>query len=275
VIAVSPLLGRLAALGRDLGRRFSASRHSDPAALRGRRDALLAEGRRFEAIEAQQRILAVATSPERAGEAERLACITCEWARAEIDAGRPAAAIPPLRSALRAAPDFLPAAVALGEAQEAAGDPREAIRTWERALEAHPSLPILARLERAYREEGRPTRMIALHRRAVERAPDDLALAVALGRLYLELEMLDEAADQLEKVEARAPALAIAHAYLAAVFEHRGDWREACAEYRRALQLGGAWEWPHRCERCGSPAAGWRERCPACGRWNAVRPTGP
>ena len=176
----------------------------------------------------------------------------------------------------------MPAAVALGEAQALAGDPREAVRTWERALEGQPSLPLLARLERAYRDEGLPTRMIALYRRALDRAPDDLALAVALGRVYLELEMLDEAADQLERVEARAPDLPIVHAYLATVFEHRGEWRDACAEYRRALQLGRAWDWPHRCDRlwilgggmAGSlsdlpaleqpPTSGWPRRSRTC-----------
>ena len=51
--------------------------------------------------------------------------------------------------------------------------------------------------------------MIALYRAASERAPDNLALAVGLGRVYFELEMLDEAADQFEKVEVRAPDMPI------------------------------------------------------------------
>lgn len=269
-----PLLDRLAALARDLGRRVTQRRGADPVALCGLRDAALAAGRFPEAVEAQQRLLATAAPAARDGEAELLARIHCEWARTELDGGRPAAAISRLKSALRTVRDFIPAAVALGEAQALAGDPREAVRTWERALETQPSLPILARLERAYRDEGRPTRMIALYRRALERSPDDLAVAVALGRVYLELEMLDEAADQLERVEARAPHLPIVHAYLATVFEHRGEWREACAEYRRALQLGRAWDWPHLCDRCGFTSAGWQDRCPSCRRWNSLRPAG-
>src|SRR5262249_57890396 len=99
---------------------------------------------------------------------------------------------------------FLPAALALGHAHELTGDHREAVRTWERAAESLPALPLLARLERAYRQEGRPSRMIALYRSAIEKAPDDLALAVALGRGFLALERLDEAADQFEKVGGKA-----------------------------------------------------------------------
>jgi lipopolysaccharide biosynthesis regulator YciM len=257
----------------ELYRRVLRRRATDRAALEGLRDTCLAAGHFQDAVDAQQRLLAAASPGERAEEAERLASLHYEWARADLDQGRPAAAIPRLRSALRTARAFVPAAVTLGDALLLAGDAREAVRTWERSLEHEPSLPVLARLERAHRDQGRPTRMIALYRQAVERAPDDIALAVALGRVYLELEMLDEAADQLEKVEVRAPNLPAVHAYLAAVFERRGEWREACAEYRRVLQLARAWDWPHGCDHCGSTVAGWQDRCPACRRWNSLRPT--
>lgn len=259
----------------DLYRQILRRRSADPTALRGLRESALVAGRFQDAVDAQQRVLALAAATERAGEAELLASLHHERARAELDHDRPDVAIPHLKNALRTARNFVPAALALGDAHVLMGDPREAVRTWERALEVGVSLPILARLERAHRDEGRPTRMIALYREALARAPQDLALAVSLGRVYLELEMLDEAADQLERVEARASDLPIVHAYLAAVFERRGDWREACAEYRRALQLGHAWDWPHRCDRCGAQAAGWQERCATCRRWNSLRPAQP
>jgi lipopolysaccharide biosynthesis regulator YciM len=305
-------LGRIATLGRDLRRLFGPGRHTDvdprqtdewlriavaarqegrhgdaldfyqrvlgrrpgdPVALRALREAALAAGRPEEAISAQQLLLNGAARGDRSGEAERLASLHYEVGRAELERGRAEPAIQHLRSALRVNRDFVPATVALGDAQMSAGDAREAVRTWERAVDSHPSLPLLARLERAHRQEGRPSRMIALYRRALERAPDDLSFAVALGRVYLELEMLDEAADQLERVEVRAPDLPVVHAYLAAVFERRGEWQEACAEYRRALQLGHVFDWPHRCESCGTMASGWHDRCPTCRRWNSLRPT--
>ena len=200
------------------------------------------------------------------------AALLHEAGRTELAHGRPAAGLAYFRSALRVDREFLPALVALGDAYDAAGDRREAVRAWERAVETHPALPLLARLEHAYREEGRPSRMIALYREAITRAPDDVALAVALGRVYLELEMLDEAADELEKVEMRAPEMPLVHAYLGAVFERRGDTTAAFEEYRRALRLGHVFEWPHVCAACGADMAGWRERCDRCHRWNTVNP---
>src|SRR3989442_11553833 len=117
--------------------------------------------------------------------------------------------------------------------------------------------------------------MIALYRAAVDRAPDDLALAVALGRVYFELEMLDEAADQFEKIEVRAPDLPVVHAFLGAVFERRGETREAFAEYRRALRLGGAFDSPPALTPSGAPSPPPQDPCPRCRRRDTARPPPP
>ncbi len=258
-----------------LYRQILHARGSHLGALRGLRDLAVEAGEWRDVVECQHRILGAVGSTARSPETEWLAVAHYELGRADLARGDPAAALPHLRNAVRADRHFLPAALALGDAHDVVGERREAVRAWERAVEATPALPLLARLERAYREEGKPTRMIALYRTALDRAPDDLSLAVALGRVFLELEMLDEAADQLEKVEVRAPDLPAVHAYLGAVFERRGQTREAFAEYRRALQVGHGFDWPHRCAACGTPATTWQDRCPRCRRWNSLRPARP
>lgn len=258
-----------------LYRQILQSRKNHLGALRGLRDLAAATGLWGQALEAQQRILGAVGAGERSAETEWLAVVHYELGRAELAGGRAAAALPHLRNAVRADRHFLPAALAVGDAHETLGEHREAVRAWERAAEIHGALPLLARLERAYRQDGRPTRMIALYREALERAPDDLALAVALGRVLFELEMLDEAADQFEKVEVRAPDLPVVHAFLGAVFERRGEGREAFEEYRRALRLSHAFDFPHRCGACGAATPVWQDRCPACRRWNTLRPARP
>jgi tetratricopeptide (TPR) repeat protein len=215
---------------------------------------------------------ALRTAPADGGQ---LATIHYELGRLDAEHRRTAAAVAHFKSALRADRGFVPAAVALGDAQESSGDLREATRTWERAAEAQPALALLGRLERVYRNEGRPSRMIALYRAASERVPDNLALAVGLGRVYFELEMLDEAADQFEKIEVRAPDMPIVHAFLGATFERRGETREAFEEYRRALRLAHAFAWPHQCTACGAAGAAWEDRCPRCLRVNTLRPALP
>ena len=256
-------------LFRHVAQRWPAHR----GALHELRD-LAVEARQWdEAIAVQQQLMALAPPADRAAEAAWLAVEYYELGRLQLARGEAASAVGHFKAALRADATFTPAVVALGDAYEAVGDPREALRTWERAVETQPALPLLARLERAYREQARPSRMIALYRSASERAPDDLALAAALGRVYFELEMLDEAADQFEKLEVRAPDLPVVHAFLGAVFERRGEAREAFEEYRRALRLGHAFDWPHRCTACGAVAPRWQDRCPQCQRWNTLRPS--
>src|SRR5207244_914566 len=151
-------------------------------ALRALRDLAVESGRWQDALEPERRLLALVPAAERPREAEWLATIYYELGRERMAAGAPRDAVGHFRDAVRSDRRFVPATIALGDAFAAAGDQREALRVWERAAEATPALPILARLERAYREAGRPTRMIALYQAAIERAPDDLALAVALGR---------------------------------------------------------------------------------------------
>jgi tetratricopeptide (TPR) repeat protein len=242
----------------------------DVAMLRALRDLLIELARWREALDVQQSLAIAVPGAERSVELSMLAAVHYELGREALGAGRFTDATAAFRHALRADRGFVPAAVALGDAHDAAGDPREAVRVWERAVEMPGSLPILARLERVYRLAGRPSRMIALYRAASERSPDDIAVAVALGRVYLELEMLDEAADHFEKIEVRAPDAPAVHAYLGVVFERRGDIPEAFEEYRKALRLADAFSWPHRCTACETTVPTWQDRCPRCRRWNVI-----
>jgi len=241
-------------------------------ALRAIRELTGSAGRWEEALEVQERLVSLAADRERPVELGWLAGIRYEIGKARMSEGKLAEGRRHFSEAVRADRTFLPAHLALGETWERAGERREAIRIWRHAADVAPAPVLLQRLEQAYRAEARPSQMIALYREALDRAPQDLALAFALGRVYFELEMLDEAADQFQKLEVRAPDLAPIHAFLAAIYERRGHAVEAFEEYRGALRLAQAFDWPHRCSACGAAHARWYDRCPACGRWNTSRP---
>ena len=245
--------------------------HDHLAALRALRDLAVTEGQWARALGAQERIVALGSGDRREQQAV-LAGIQYQLGRGLLDEGQAQPAIARFREALRSQSDFVPAIVSLGDAHMAAGDSREALRVWERAVETQPAQPLLARLERAFRAEGRPTRMIALYEAASARVPESVPLAFALGRVYFELAMLDEAADQFQKVEVREPDLPRLHAFLGAIFERRGQTADAFDEYRRALTLSGAFDWPHHCAACGAEHGRWIDRCPSCGGWNTSRP---
>jgi lipopolysaccharide biosynthesis regulator YciM len=248
-------------------------RAPEPGGERARRDALIDRRRWADAVEVQERLVPIAPREERSAEEAILAGLHYELGRARLEHDDRAGAIGHLKEALRVQPDFVPAALALGDAHLKAGEPREALRVWERAAETSPAaLPVLARIEHLHRGEGRPTRMISLYQDALARQPENMALAFGLGRVYFELAMLDEAAEQFQKMEVRAPDLPLIHAYLGAILERRGQFRDAMEEYRRALRLSDSVEWPHRCVGCGAAHSRWVDRCPSCRRWNTSRP---
>ena len=188
-----------------------------------------------------------------------------------LETGNLKEAIRQFREAIRADREFAPAYLLMGEAYERMGELKDAVRSWERGVEVAPLLPLLGKLEEMSRAEGRPSRMITLYQEALARAPGDQALAFHLGRVYFELSMLDDAADQFRKIEVSLPDLPQLHAYLGAISERRGEIRRACEEYDRALKLGRLFEWPHRCVGCGAIQSHWQDRCADCGRWNTLR----
>jgi len=241
-------------------------------ALRALRDQSVELGRWTDALPAQERLVRHAQDEDRPEEQARLAGIHYEQGQSRLADGDVPAATAAFREALRVQPDFLPGVLALGDAHLRAGDSAQALRVWERGLERQLALPLLSRVEQLHRAEGRPTRMIALYQHAAARAPDNVGVALGLARVYFELSMLDEAADQFQKIEVQAPDLAPIHAYLGAVFERRGQAQEAFEEYRRALRQTASFEWPHRCGACGTSCARWVARCPSCLRWNTLRP---
>lgn len=255
----------------DLRSGERADTRNDPAALRAARDLAASAGRWEEALEIEERFASLVGAEDRPAEREWLAGIHYEIGKSLLREKNHAEARRHLSEALKVDPAFVPAQVALGDAWEQAGDRHQAVRIWKRATEVAPAPVLLNRLENVYRSEGRPALMIALYQEALARAPEDSALAFALGRVYFELEMLDEAADQFQKLEVRAPDLAPLHAFLGTIYERRGRTAEAFEEYRRALRLMRGFDGPHHCAACGAGHTGWQDRCPHCGRWNSSR----
>ena len=96
---------------------------------------------------------------------------TTRSARAGWPAGTLAGAVGAFRDALRVQADFVPAHVGLGDAHQKTGDGAQALRAWERGLDAAPALPA-APASRGARPSSRGSP-----------APDDRALRAGGGAL--------------------------------------------------------------------------------------------
>ncbi len=187
-----------------------------------------------------------------------------------LTAGNPREASAAAREVLRAAPDFTPAYLLLGEVYWRQGRPHRAMRQWHQAYEATGHTALLDRLERAYLEDNRPHRLIDFYHQALLRAPDDLRLRYRLATVCVRLEMVEEAAAHLEAVVREAPGFGPALSELADISRRRGQLAQALAYAQQALAASRAHLQAFRCAACGAAAAGWADRCAACGAWNTL-----
>jgi len=260
-----------AAMVREHLRRILARNPAETRALAWLRGLSMAEGRWEEALDLQRRLLRQATDATRAQEKASLVGIRYEAGKAALGEGRCHDAQRLFQETIRDDANFVPGYLGLGDTYQALGRRREAVRAWQQGLERVSALPLLHRLEQYERREGHPGEMIQVAQRALARAPDDVTLTVHLGLVYAELSMLDEAAEQFERLAALAPEIGTFHAHLGSLLERRGKIPEALAEYGEALRSLGAFDLPCRCLECGAAAPRWVDRCERCGRWNTVR----
>lgn len=136
--------------------------------------------------------------------------------------GRPGRALDPLTQGKLANLQ-----AALGDAYREAGELRDAIDAYRRALDRCPDFhDIRHRLGVALREAGLPAQAIAELRRVLRACPDHLTSAVQLGLAYYGLGRSEEATREWAAVLARDPAREDARIYLRMV-RTRGEESDA------------------------------------------------
>jgi lipopolysaccharide biosynthesis regulator YciM len=175
-----------------------------------------------------------------------------------------------LRKLVRSDPQFVPAHVRLGEALIAMGQPTAGVEAWARGFEATGSPAFLTFMENHFLQASEPDQAIEALQTAVARSTSDFLPRLFLAQLFLRLEMIDEAHREFRALRDRASASPSMHAFLAAIEERRGAYREAAGEYREALRL---LDLPHlfyRCAVCSTRYPGWEDRCSVCLEWSQI-----
>lgn len=153
-----------------------------------------------------------------------------------LEEGRPDAAIPHLKAAVAAAPDWREAAVNLATALGKAGRWAESLAAAQAAVRAHPGFgPALAAVARASLATDQPAEAVAALRILVAQAPDDhearLDLAAALAADGAE----DEAMAILDALRARRPEDHRVLTNLGNLHLSQGNLASAEALFRAAL----------------------------------------
>lgn len=100
-----------------------------------------------------------------------------------------------------------------------------------------PSSKLFVPLADEYRKAGMFEEAISVLKDGLERQPNYTSARVALGKIYLEQDMLDEAEAEFEGVVASAPDNLFAQRKLADIFKRKGERERAVEQYKRVIKL--------------------------------------
>jgi lipopolysaccharide biosynthesis regulator YciM len=241
-------------------------------AYRQFRSLCMSEGAWDRAWEIQQRIEEQLSEMGRSSKAEKKYHLAIRYmlARRHLDEGRPRDAIGILRRLVRVDPSFVPAHLRLGKALLSIGQPESAVEAWDEGYQAtgHPIL--LTTIEDHYLKEEQPRRAIETLKAAVWKSKKDILPRFFLGKLYLRLEMLDEALAEFTRMKSRVTYFPALHYNLAKILERHGNYREAIREMETLLMQAEALRVEYACATCARRYPSWAEHCDRCGEWNTI-----
>jgi len=104
-------------------------------------------------------------------------------------------------------------------------------------VEKDPNSRLFLPLAEEYRKSGMPDEAISVILSGLERQPGYTSARVALGRIYLEKNMIEEARDEFEKVVSAIPDNLFSHKKLAEIYHERRETHKAIHEYKKVIQL--------------------------------------
>ena len=174
------------------------------------------------------------------------------------------------RSILAHEPRFIPARIMLGEAELLEDREAVAVAAWREGYAVTGSPVFLQRIEDHFIEQEEPLAAIETLRALIAEADNDLLPRFYLGRLYYRLEMLDEAAKQLESIADRIRSSPTYHFLVGRIHHRRGELARAVEAYGRCLRQLDAGRAEYVCSVCHTRHAEWSDSCARCGSWNAI-----
>jgi len=175
-----------------------------------------------------------------------------------------------LRKLVRTDAKFIPAHVRLGESLIRMGQRTAGVEAWARGFEATGSPVFLDFMEEHFLQSSEPEMAIEALRTAITRSRNDFLPRLFLARLYLRLEMIEEAHREFLPLKERAGDSPTVRMMVGTIHERRGEFRQAATEYRGALETQDLGRLYYRCGVCDARYSSWRDRCGSCLEWNQI-----
>jgi lipopolysaccharide biosynthesis regulator YciM len=242
----------------------------NPYSLKRLRDLKIKDSLWSEAADIQKTAAEVERDPGARGREKRLlAGLLFEAASRHVEDGALNEAIGRVKEVLKCDASFMPAHILLGEALYRQGNVAGALKVWEKALlKFQNPEPLFLKLEDAYLGESAPEKILERYRREIIARPNDVNLRLLLSRLYLRLEMVDDAIEELERLQQDGEETTYPRVLLGEAYLRRKQGHKAAMLFYEALGLDRELQPPFACSGCSYNSKTWTPRCPACGEWN-------
>jgi lipopolysaccharide biosynthesis regulator YciM len=248
---------------------------ANPGALRGLRDMARSKQQWTDAAEYQRKLIYAIKGSGSQGEihSEEAALTGFLYEDALFSAGKEHfdRALSLIKEILKSDLSFVPAHVLQGEIMLGQGNSKSAIRLWERGFESTGDPVFLLKLEDLYIGRSDPEGALSAYKAALASRPRDIDINIFLARLYLRLEMLDEAQSEFERIQNDLEGSYYLELLLAETYIRRGQNDKAARLLKKALALSGVPQPSFSCSSCGFGSDKWLARCARCARWNSYK----
>ena len=241
-------------------------------ALRKLRDIRIKEALWVDAADLQKKIVeSEKDEAARKKEKKLLTGLLFESASRFCSDGKLSDALLKLKEVLRNDDAFMPAHLLLGDVLARQGNPANAIKVWEKARVKFPKAEaIILRLEDIYISESAPERILEKYKKEIHANHADYNLRLLLARLYLRLEMVDNAIEELEALANEGVEGYYHHVLLGEAYLRRKQSGKAAHLFQKALGMDREFSPAFACSGCAGSSQAWAPRCPSCGEWNSL-----
>lgn len=200
-----------------------------------------------------------------------LAGLLFESAASKLEGNDLSGAMMKVKDVLKCDHAFMPAHMLLGESLARQGNHSNAVKVWEKARQKYSnSEPILIRLEDMYIKDSAPERILERYKKEIISKPTDGRLRLLLSRLYLRLEMVDAAIEELERLHQEGEESYYSQILLGEAYIRRKQGGKAAHLLQKAIGMDREFLPPFACSNCGTLHKTWSPRCPSCGTWNTL-----
>lgn len=223
------------------------------------------------ASELHERIVKDLKKGERIKEEILSARINHELAKVMIEEGKEENALKKFTELTKKQSEFAPPYVNLGKLHWDMGNRELAVQTWKKGYTKTNNLIFIFMLEELFLQEEEPQGIINIYNDLVHEQPDNALLKLFFGKLYLRLEMREEALLWLKKVEMSSIDTPYIPRLLGETLFRDREYREAAEKFKEALGQKRRILIPFVCTSCCVQSNDWKGTCPNCKGWDTLK----